>query len=67
MQYFKFENWRIGGLKNSISDVTNSLNIFSVLGTFLRQVKIHTPPSFFCIQIMYIAHFSLLLQLVLES
>ena len=25
MQHFKLENWKIGGLENSIFDVTNSL------------------------------------------
>ena len=29
MQHFKFENWRIGGLENSIFDVTNRLLNFS--------------------------------------
>ena len=33
MQHFKFENWKIGGLENSIFDVTNRL--FTYLFTFL--------------------------------
>ena len=51
MQHFKFENWRIGGLENSIFDVTNRL--FSYENNYLpawRDLKIifldHLSPSF---------------------
>ena len=41
MQHFKFKNWRIGGLENSIFDVTNRLEvIYDLLIRWFHEYEI---------------------------
>ena len=47
MQHFKFNNWRIGGLENSIFDVTNRLiesDYFSAVTQYILRIRTNLGP-----------------------